>query len=145
SDAWLFREKRKRLVVMLAGGYCDLVLWSLAVFVWRLTHTQTIIHYIACVVLSVCGGRALINFNPLMRLDGYYLLSDWAEIPNLRKRSWAHVMGHARGLLWGAARPEGERRGRFLVGYGITSWAFSVFYVALMLVGLVKLFGMRWG
>jgi len=37
TDAWLFREKRKRLWVTLAGGYCDLCVWAVAVFVWRLT------------------------------------------------------------------------------------------------------------
>jgi putative peptide zinc metalloprotease protein len=145
SDAWLFREKRKRLLVMLAGGYCDLILWSLAVFVWRLTHTQTIIHYIACLVLSICGGRVLINFNPLMRLDGYYLLSDWAEIPNLRKRSWAYVMGHVRSWLWGAPLPEAEERGKFMFLYGALSWTFAIVYVGLFMLALVKLGGVRLG
>jgi multidrug efflux pump subunit AcrA (membrane-fusion protein) len=145
SDSWLFREKRKRLLVMLAGGYCDLVLWSLAVFVWRLTHSQTIVHYIACVVLSICGGRVLLNFNPLMRLDGYYLLSDWAEIPNLRKRSWDYVMAYVRHFLWGAQAPEQEDRKYFLFLYGILSWCFCIVYVSLAMVGLIKLGGLRLG
>jgi multidrug efflux pump subunit AcrA (membrane-fusion protein) len=145
SDAWLFKEKSKRLWVTFAGGYCDMCLWALAVFVWRLTQADTLVHDLSWVVLSVCGGRIFFNFNPLLRLDGYYLLSDWAEMPNLRRRSWDHVTAHLRRLLWGAAPPEPEPRARFLIGYGVVSWLFSMTYLTLMLVGAVHVFGMRWG
>jgi putative peptide zinc metalloprotease protein len=145
SDAWLFKEKSKRLLVTLAGAYCDLCLWAVSVFVWRLTVADTLLYHVAWVALSVCGARIFFNFNPLMKLDGYYLLSDWAEIPNLRNRSWALVQGHLRRLLWGGPKPEPEPRALFLLGYGVGSWLFSVTYVVLMLLGLVRLFGMRWG
>src|SRR5439155_2123288 len=91
SDAWLFDRKSKRLWVTFAGAYCDLCLWAVAVFVWRLTVADTMVYYVAWVALSVCGARIFFNFNPLLKLDGYYLLSDWVEIPNLRQRSWAFV------------------------------------------------------
>src|SRR5262249_13384774 len=55
SDAWLLREKSKRLWVTLAGGYCDLCVWALAVFVWRLTIPNSLLNYLAWVVLSVLG------------------------------------------------------------------------------------------
>ena len=117
SDAWLFREKSKRLLVTLAGGYCDLVLWALAVFVWRLTDPASLPNYLAWIVLSVCGARVFFNFNPLLKLDGYYLLSDWLEIPNLRQRAWGYVAGHLRWLLWGAPRPAREPRGKVLLTF----------------------------
>src|SRR5205823_3614526 len=97
------------------------------------------------VVLTVCGGRILINFNPFMRLDGYYLLSDWADIPNLRRRSWDLVLGHLRRFLWGGPRPEPEPRARFLLVYGALSWFMSVGYLALMLVALAGSLGTSWG
>jgi hypothetical protein len=56
SDAWLFREKAKRLLVTLAGGYCDLCLWALAVFTWRVTLQNTFPNYLALVLLSVLGS-----------------------------------------------------------------------------------------
>jgi multidrug efflux pump subunit AcrA (membrane-fusion protein) len=145
SDAWLFKEKSKRLLVTLAGGYCDLCLWALAVFAWRLTPPQTLPHYLAYVVLTVCGGRIFLNFNPFLRLDGYYLLSDWAEIPNLRQRSWDRLTGWVRTLLWGAARPAPDARGCFLLVYGSLSWGMSVAYLALGLVALVGMLGTEWG
>src|SRR5262249_3404259 len=94
SDAWLFRAKSRRLWVTLAGGYCDLCSWALAVFLWRLTLPGTLPNHLAWVVLTVCGGRVLLNFNPLLKLDGYYLLSDWTEVPNLQQRGWDLVMAH---------------------------------------------------
>jgi putative peptide zinc metalloprotease protein len=145
SDSWLFREKSKRLWVMLAGTYCDLCLWAVAVFGWRLALPQTVPHYVSWIVMSVCGMRVFLNLNPLLKLDGYYLLSDWMEVPNLRKRGWAHMNAHLRWLLWGAPRPEPESKGKFLLRYGAASWLFSLCYLALMLIGLSALLGARWG
>src|SRR5579871_4590246 len=99
TDAWLFPQKRKRLLVTLAGSYCDLVAWALAVFCWRLTQQQTLVNYIAFVVLSVVGTRIFFNCNPLLKLDGYYFLSDLLEVPNLQQRGQGYVLGHLRHLL----------------------------------------------
>jgi hypothetical protein len=141
SDAWLFKEKSKRLGVMLAGGYFELFLWALAVFVWRLALPGTLLHRLAFVVVSVCGVQTLFNFNPLLKLDGYYLLSDWLEIPNLRQRASDYVLARVRWLLWGAPRPEQEPRGRILLAYGLVSWLYSLVFLALMLVGLGRFLG----
>jgi multidrug efflux pump subunit AcrA (membrane-fusion protein) len=145
SDAWLFKEKSKRLWVTFAGGYFELFVWSLAVFVWRLTLPGTMPHYLAVVVLSACGVQTLFNFNPLLKLDGYYLLSDWAEVPNLYQRSWDYLRGHTRRLLWGAPPPQPEPRGRFLLLYGLVGWLYSLAFLALMLVSLPRLLGPTWG
>jgi hypothetical protein len=145
SDAWLFRQKSRRLWVTLAGGYFELFVWALAVFTWRLTRPGPLVHEVAFVVLTSCGVRTLFNFNPLVKLDGYYLLSDWAEIPNLQQRSAGYVAAHARRLLWGGEPPDPEPHGRFLVGYGLASLAYSLALLLAMLVGLFKLAGTRWG
>ncbi len=145
SDSWLFRERSKRLWVMLAGGYCDLCLWAAAVFTWRLTVPTTALNYLAWVVLSVLGVRVFFNFNPLLKLDGYYLVSDFLELPNLRKRSWGRVMATARWLLWGADRPAPEAQGRFLLGFGLASWGFSLVFLGLTLGSLFVFLGRRWG
>jgi multidrug efflux pump subunit AcrA (membrane-fusion protein) len=145
SDAWLFREKSKRLWVTLAGGYFELFLWALAVFTWRLTLTGTLTHHLAWVVVTVCGGRVLFNFNPLVKLDGYYLLSDLVEIPNLQRRAWGYVKAWLRRLLWGAPRPAAEPRCRFLFGYGLLSLLFSLLFLVLMLLTFSRILGTRWG
>jgi multidrug efflux pump subunit AcrA (membrane-fusion protein) len=136
SDAWLFREKSKRLWVTFAGGYFELFVWSLAVFAWRLTLPGSLINYLSFIVVAACGVQSLFNFNPLIKLDGYYLLSDWMEIPNLRQRSWDRVKAHARRLLWGGPRPDADERGRFLTGFGLVSWTFSIVFLGAMLVAM---------
>jgi putative peptide zinc metalloprotease protein len=145
SDAWLIREKSKRLWVTMAGGYCDLVCWALATFLWRASLPYSFPYHCAWIVMSVCGGRVFLNFNPLVKLDGYYLVSDWLEIPNLRKRALDHVASRLRWLLWGAPRPAADPRGKVLFGFGLASWCFSVFYVSLMFYAFYHLLLASWG
>jgi len=145
SDAWLFSERRKRLLVTLAGGYCDLCVWALAVFAWRLTPTEGMANYIAWVVLSVLGARVIFNFNPLLKLDGYYLLSDWKRIPNLQQEGVGRAKAHLRRLLWGAEPPAAHPKGRFLTLYGLASWLFCLFFLAVMLMALFRYIWWSWG
>ena len=83
-------------------------------------------------VLSVCGVQTLFNFNPLLKLDGYYLLSDWLEVPNLQQRGY-HFKGRLRRLLWGAPPPPQEPSGRLLLGFGLATWLYSLAFLALVL------------
>src|SRR5262249_47184162 len=135
SDAWLFRGESKRLGGTFAGGYFELFLWALAVFAWRLTPPATPVNYVALVVLSVSGVQTLFNLNPLLKLDGYYLLSDALEIPNLRQRALGRFQARLRRLLWGAPKPEPEPHGRLLVGFGLATWLYSLVFLAAVLAG----------
>lgn len=141
SDAWLIPKKSHRLWVTLAGGYCDLCVWALAVFAWRLTVQDTLVNYVAWTVLSICGGRILFNFNPLMRLDGYYLFSDWLEVPNLRPRSTEYWMEHIRWIMWGAEKPSPRPRGRTMLVYGGLIWLFSLIFLDFVVFGLIRFLG----
>jgi multidrug efflux pump subunit AcrA (membrane-fusion protein) len=145
SDAWLFREKSKRLWVTFAGGYFELFVWALAVFVWRITMPDTLINYLAFIVLAVSGVDSFFNFNPLIKLDGYYLLSDGMEIPNLRQRSFDYTMSRGRWILWGGPRPEPQPRGRFLLGFGLVSWLYSLTIIVVMLAIMYGWLGDRLG
>jgi len=145
SDAWLFKEKSKRLWVTLAGGYFELFLWSLAVFAWRVTVPDSLVNYLTFIVMTACGVQTLFNFNPLLRLDGYYLLSDWLELPNLQQRAGRHVKSRLRWLLWGAARPEADARGQTLLIYGLVSWLYSLTFLGLSLVFMTHFFGAKLG
>lgn len=145
SDAWLIPQKSKRLLITAAGGYCDLCLATVAMFVWRLTVPDCLINYLAFVLLSVCGARGAINFNPLLRLDGYYLLSDWLNIPNLRTRSHEYLMAHLRHWLWGAAVPKSESRGQVLFCYGAMAWTFAIGFLDVVFLRMLKYVGDEFG
>ena len=99
SDAWLFPEKSKRLWVGVAGPYFELFLWALATITWRLTDVDTRINYAALIVMTTSGIKTFFNLNPFLKLDGYYLLSDYLELPNLRKRSFRYVGKLAKRIL----------------------------------------------
>ncbi len=85
TDSWMLPNKWHRILIGAAGMIVESVLASIAVYVWRYTHEGTV-NTIALNVFFVSAVTTVIfNINPLMRLDGYYMLSDWWEIPNLRQ------------------------------------------------------------
>ncbi len=91
SDAWLFEKKSHRLAVKAAGPYFQMILFAFAVCVWRVTMIGSFVNNIAYLIILVTFITFLFNFNPLIKLDGYYLLSDWLDIPNLRSKAFAYI------------------------------------------------------
>src|SRR5439155_438453 len=91
SDAWLIAEKSKRLWVTISGPYLEIFLWALAVIIWRVTEPGTWPSAVALVVVATSALRLFINLNPLIKLDGYYLLSDALGIHNLRARAFGYL------------------------------------------------------
>jgi putative peptide zinc metalloprotease protein len=91
SDAWLFPQKWKRLVVTLVGPYLEMVLWAFGVITWRLTDPDNLVNSMALIVVAATGLKIFLNLNPLLKLDGYYLLSDSLDVPNLRQRSFDYL------------------------------------------------------
>jgi putative peptide zinc metalloprotease protein len=142
SDAWLFPRKSQRMAVTLAGPWFQLVLTALAALIWRLTVPGTLVNEIARLIALVSLVSYFFNFNPLIKLDGYYLLSDYLEIPNLRSRAFGYFGNLLRRRLLGWAIPIVEVRPRerkiFLI-YGVLAMIYSSF-----LVGLVLFWVARW-
>ena len=133
SDAWLFPEKSKRLWVGFAGPYLELVLWALATLTWCVTDTATFPNTVALVVIATSGIKTFFNFNPLIKLDGYYLLSDYLDIANLRKKSFAYVGGFLKRIFGFADEfpPASPRERRIFLAYGLTASVFSFSFLGL--------------
>jgi len=127
SDAWLFPEKSKRLWVTFAGAYLETFVWSIATLVWWVAETDTAVSFVATIVMATSGIKSFFNMNPLIKLDGYYLLSDYLEIPNLRQRSMAYVKSALRRVIRpGAGMPPATRRERRIyVVYGALAGVYS--------------------
>ncbi len=134
SDAWMMSDRRKRLAVTLAGGYCDLCNYALAVLIWRVTVTGSLVNQIAFLVMVACGTRALMNFNPFVRMDGYYILTDLLNYPNLYGTGRKYWMGLLSWFFWGAKKPEQPQRWKIALPYGILMWAAGI--LILNFVGL---------
>lgn len=87
SDSWMLTSRYARAAVGLAGIATEVLLAAIATIVWAGTATGTV-HYLAMNVMLVCGiSTVVFNANPLLRYDGYYVLSDLWDIPNLGERS----------------------------------------------------------
>jgi len=135
SDAWLFPERAKRMWVGFAGPYFELFLWALAVFAWQVTEADTWISYVALLVMIGSGVKTLVNFNPLIKLDGYYLLSDFLEIPNLRSKSFRYVGNLIKRLMGSSDLPEttaSPRERRVYLTYGAIATVYSFSLLGLM-------------
>ncbi len=134
SDAWLFPQKSRRLWVTWAGAYVELVLWALATLLWRVTDPDSLVNYAALVVMATSGMKLAINLNPLIKLDGYYLLSDYLEVPNLRQRAFAYL--RSRIGKPSPFREPSRREARIYLGYGLLAGAYSFSLLALVTVAL---------
>ncbi|MEO5331269.1 MAG: efflux RND transporter periplasmic adaptor subunit [Magnetococcus sp. YQC-5] len=88
NDAWLFENSRHKLYVALAGVWIELVLSAFAVFIWTVTDVDSAVGRTSFILVTIATASSLfLNLNPLMKFDGYYILSDWLEIPNLRQNA----------------------------------------------------------
>ncbi len=125
SDAWLL-PRTQRLWVTLAGPFIEAVLWAGAVLLWLHSVPQTDLHRAALTVVVSSAIKLIWNLNPLLRLDGYYLLMDLLEIPNLRIKAQVFWSNLIRGVLRGRLDlPPG--RDTFVFGaYGLLSGGFTV-------------------
>ena len=141
SDAWLFAEKSKRLWVTIAGPYLEMFLWALAVITWRVTEPGTWPSAVALVVVATSAFKLFINLNPLIKLDGYYLLSDALGIHNLRARAFGYLKRRLSVLVASPGRTPEEptpRERRVYLAYGLLAGGYSAWllgWVALMVGG----------
>jgi putative peptide zinc metalloprotease protein len=138
SDAWLFPEKRKRLWVTAGGPYFELFVWSLATVVWTVVEPGTLPSGLALIVMATSAVKQFFNFNPLIKLDGYYFLSDLIDVPNLRSRAFAYLGNRVKRLVGAVASPvsiEASPRERLIfVAYGLSAFAFSYWFLATVVL-----------
>ncbi|MCA9197482.1 MAG: hypothetical protein KDA87_08090 [Planctomycetales bacterium] len=101
SDSWLLPSRWKRAIVGAAGMGTEVVLAAIATFVWWNTEYGWV-HYFSLRVIAVCSlSTVVFNANPLLRYDGYYILSDLLEAPNLAQRSTEVTLAWLRRLCLG--------------------------------------------
>ena len=145
NDAWLFEKRSHRLWVTFGGPWVQLLIAALAAIIWLLTEPDTFIHRVA--FLAVLGGgltAVLLNFNPLIPLDGYYALSDWLEIPNLRRRAFGYWGWLVKRFVLGievSEPPVTPRERKVLLIYGGLAFVYSAFIAVVSLFWLISIFG----
>jgi putative peptide zinc metalloprotease protein len=152
SAASVFPSKWRRAAVAAAGMLVELFLAALALYVWLLAEPG-IARAVAYNVMVVAGVSTLIvNGNPLLRYDGYYLLCDLIEMPNLAQRGQKYLTWLCDRTLFGAHDAEEPRETpaekRWLVVYTPLAWCYRVFVmlsIILFVSGQFFIFGVLLG
>lgn len=150
TDAWKLRDKKQRLYVATAGVLTELTIaiWATALLPFA---PDGPLHTVLFLLATTTWVSAIaMNFNPLMRYDGYFILSDWLDIPNLHERAFAITRWRIRQLVLGLKEPPPESfppsTERILIALSIVTWiyrlglylgiAFLVYHFAVKLVGI---------
>jgi len=134
SAANAFSNKYHRMLVSSAGILVEITLAAMAALVW--INSSGLVQSTALSVMLIgTTSTLLFNGNPLLKFDGYYILSDWLEIPNLASRSRRYLLGGLAGLAGfydsSNITLTDKRERLWLIGYGVLS---SVYRILLMIV-----------
>ena len=91
TDAWMLPSRWHRIAISAAGMYIELILAAVSLFLWWWS-VPGLFNAMCLNVVFICSvTTVLFNGNPLLRYDGYYILADFTEIPNLRQQAGALV------------------------------------------------------
>ena len=138
SSASAFADKYRRMLVGAAGMLVEWFAAAVALLVW-INVEPGLVRDIAWNVMLIGGiSTLLFNGNPLLRFDGYYILADAVEIPNLGKRAQQYLGYLFKRYLFGVEHLEspadsnGERR--WFIGYGIASFIYRMFIMAAIIL-----------
>jgi putative peptide zinc metalloprotease protein len=101
TASWAFRDKRKRVLVSAAGIMAELFVAALAFFTWLNVEPGAVKDTVFNIALIASLSTVLFNANPLLRFDGYYMLQDYIEIPNLATRSSRYYLYLIQRYLFG--------------------------------------------
>ncbi|HMP02113.1 MAG TPA: HlyD family efflux transporter periplasmic adaptor subunit [Gemmatales bacterium] len=139
SDAWMMPNKWHRIIISSAGIYVELIIAAAATFVWWNSEPGGFVSTMSMALMVVCSVSTFVfNANPLMRFDGYYILSDWIEIPNLREKANRYLLQLAQEHALGIEVPPQPymslgRKVLFVI-FAIVSWFYRWFITFAVLV-----------
>ena len=135
SDAYMMKHKRHKIYSTLAGVFTEFVIASLCAHAW-LYLSPGLLKNIAFNIMFVSSINTIFfNMNPLMRFDGYYVVSDWLEIPNLRTKSITYCSYRVQQFLFGIRNTFQERLfdihtdNRVFIIYAISAFIYMGFII----------------
>lgn len=91
TASWAFRKKRHRIFVSAAGMLCEFFIAAVALIIWANVGGGLAKGLAYNVLIMSSISTVLFNINPLMRFDGYYILTDLLDLPNLQQHSVMHL------------------------------------------------------
>lgn len=151
SDSWMLPSKYRRAAIGAAGMYVEMIIASVATYIWWFSDPATTINQICLSVMFICSVSTVIfNGNPLLRFDGYYILSDLAEIPNLRQKATTALRRLLVDWCLGLEQPEDpflpKKNQIFLAVYTVAAVAYRwivVFSIMMFLNKVLEPYGLK--
>jgi putative peptide zinc metalloprotease protein len=142
SDAWTMPDRRHRILISAAGIYVELIFAAFATFLWAIVQPGWLQNFLFNIIIITSVSTLLFNANPLMRFDGYYILTDLIEVPNLQGKARALIQHQFNRLLFGksagnaalARLPLPKRRFAFFYLYAVLSWIYGYWVIYKLIV-----------
>lgn len=144
SSAWSFDQKHQRIIVSAAGMMFELLVASFALFFW-LAVEPGLARAVAFNIMIISSVTTLIfNLNPLLKFDGYYILSDLINIPNLTQRSNKYISYLIQRYLFGLkntpSQVTSKGESNWFLFYGITAFFYRIFILAVITIFIASKF-----
>jgi len=131
TDAWRLLDKRKRLLIDGGGMIVEIIIACLSLFLWAFLPDGPMRSLAFFAATTSWAFSLLVNLNPCMRFDGYYLLADWFGIHNLQKTGFELGRWKMRETLFDlrAPKPSTDEGARLigLLSYAYTTWVYRFF------------------
>ncbi len=139
TSSWSLHNRWKRIWISSAGMITELFIAGLATMVWALSASPGIVHSVAFnVMLLASVSTLLFNANPLLRFDGYYILADLIDIPNLSSRSKEQLIHFFEKYLLGVKESispaDTLKEVVWLTAYGFFSFAYRLIILTAIIV-----------
>jgi putative peptide zinc metalloprotease protein len=145
-------DRFQRLMITVSGVWAELMVCSVATPIWWGTSPGTAIHDFAYTIILLTGfAVVLINWNPLIKLDGYYIVTDVLGVPDLKEASTLYLSSWVKRNIWGLPIevPKVPKRRRLgYVVYAILSglYSYSILYIFASFIGnIARNFSADWG
>jgi len=144
TSSWRFRERGQRIGVAAAGMIAEFWIAAMAAIVWSQTEPSWINHLAYNDVWMASLSTLLFNMNPLMKLDGYYILSDAVGIPNLYSHGQRRVRDFFDRYWFGISTRSPSRstwNALFILGYGWLSLLWRILICVSLTLAVSRYFG----
>jgi putative peptide zinc metalloprotease protein len=130
TESWRLSNRQQRLAIASAGLLGELALAGLATLAWSLVDDGPVKQALFFLATTAWLISLTLNISPFMRFDGYFVLSDALDLPNLHERSFALARAGLRRKLLGMPEPDPEvfphRLRRFLILFAWATWIYRV-------------------
>ena len=130
SESWKLTKPRQRLAIASAGIITELAIAGLATLAWSLSPDGALKNGLFFLATTSWVLTLLLNLSPFMRFDGYFILTDLLDFPNLHERSGALARTWLRRTLLGFDEPYSERTpgqgNAFLIAFALGTWIYRL-------------------